>query len=267
MTDYSSVKNTAKNGKLIRAEIREYVLAMGLINGFYQDNEFAQKYYPNNEHRQKQCTLMNIKKARYHNDFYVSNDLKNLVLYLTETMRTYYKNHVLVKNKDNYNVLFYDTKKFRIYYKRLRYGREYKVNLSHTMQYMWTDVLLSLMFVYGYDQKNNCIDLNKFWFYKESVNKKIAAVFLINYLHNVCKIKNITYSCKENNLYFQNTEEIINKVTTNATFIKNKLVEGKYIHIVTLQEKKGENNGEKKRNTFKSRKITTNSRRKKEESC
>ena len=227
---YKSVINTAKNGELIRAEIREYVLAMGLINGFYQDSVFAELQYPNNIHRQKQCTMLKVNNVIFANPYLESEHLNNLVRNIVTTMTKYYKHCNIRTGVEQYSVIFYDTKKLRIYYNRLCYGKNKRIILKHTMQYIWTDILLVLMFIYGYDRTKDCIDLTKFWFYNNAESKTDSAGYILEYMLNICSIKSgIVFNLADNSISFNNTEEIIERIKNGALFVTNKLIAGHYI--------------------------------------
>lgn len=228
MTDYSSVKNTAKNGKLIRAEIREYILAMALVFGFNQDKVWSEKLYPDNPYRQQQCTLLHIPKLIDG----MEPEASLFHLHLLVTFESYFKRYATYS--DPRYVLFYDTKKFRIYYDRLRYGLNHKVNLHRTMQYMWTPVLLTMLYIYGYDKEKQAIDLNKFWFFKNSWNTEHTISQLENWLLEVLynKIGNLGafkviddhYLWLEKPHYWEDT------AYDNIYFITQKLRAGKYIY-------------------------------------
>lgn len=232
MTDYSSVKNTAKNGKLIRAEIREYVLAMALVYGMVQDHVWSEDLYPWNLHRQKQCTLMFLPKVPENTDYKVILFHQNMI----QTIRSYFKEYKDTtgnnKNLGHDVVLFYDTKKFRIYYDRLRYGRDYKVNLHRTMQYMWTPVLLTMLYIYGYNPKEQAIDLNKFWFFKNSWNKEDTQYRLSMYLYHTKSFYlkgEFEFDTDEDLMYLEDPEEWRKMAYDNMNFITDKLKAGKYI--------------------------------------
>lgn len=236
MTDYSSVKNTAKNGKLIRAEIREYVLAITLIYGFYRDNELANKIYHGNLHRINQCVFTSICPID-RNLILNQIDDENLSLIQTNianTMKYYFKYWL-----ENNNMIFYDTKKFRIYYNRLKYGRDHKINLAKTRQYLWTPVLLTCIVAHKYRKNSNEISLKDLWFYDNAYDKHSTMSFFIDYLKNTCKIKSkILYNSNEDYIYFEDIQEVINLAIKNAAFIKSKLIEGNYIGEKKWPEKK-----------------------------
>lgn len=228
MTDYSSVKNTAKNGKLIRAEIREYVLAMTLIHGFYRDDKAATELYQGNMHRVKQCVFSRIHPVDEKWVLRRIND-ETLALLQTDLVRTI-KQFFKYWNEKNHVTVFYDTKKLRIYYNRLRYGREHKVNLKKTMQYMWTPALLTCMMAQNYHKKYNRLDLSGMWFYDCAYNQWETVDFILKYLSEVCKLKTkLAYNPDQHCIYAEDMQELIDLAITNAAFIKSKLIEGKYL--------------------------------------
>ena len=234
MTDYSSVKNTAKNGKLIRAEIREYLLAMALVYGFSQEKVWTEGFYPYNLHRQKQCTLLFLPVVPENKDYRAILFHENLI----QTFKHYFKEFVSSEFLDPNHVLFFDTKKFRIYYDRLKYGRkqengEYKVNLHKTMQYMWTPVLITMLYLYGYDKEKQAIDLNKFWFFKECWNVNDTICRLVLWLTTVGYKK--TGDLGDVNhidghyLWLEKPDLWEKTAYDNVDFITKKLAAGKYI--------------------------------------
>ena len=234
MADYSSVKNTAKNGKLIRAEIREYILAMALTYGFCQEQSYSEDLYPDNLHRQKQCTLLFIPKMPEAHNYKAIIFHKNLI----QTFRHYFKEETDKEIVPADFVLFYDTTKFRIYYDRLKYGKkqddgEYFVNLHRTKQYMWTPVLITMLYMYGYDENKQAIDLNKFWFFRKCWNINDTICQLVFWLLYTAYEK--TGDLGEVNhidghyLWLEKPDLWKRVAYENIDFITKKLEAGKYI--------------------------------------
>jgi hypothetical protein len=171
MTSYYSVHNTAKNGRLIRAEIREYVLGMALRYGFYKDKALARVIYPDNERRIGQCTFLNLpKKPELDPAVYGFGcpELIEMPAAVIKTIGSYFKSWTDTDEQE----LFYDTKKFRIYCQRLVYGPDKKITLKHTAQYIWTNYLAMLFCLYGghtYGSGWCSIDIRDFAMYAHGV--------------------------------------------------------------------------------------------------
>lgn len=148
INNYKSVVNTAKNEKLIRADLREYVLALGLYLGFTENKLRAQKLYPNNQRRIKQCTFLNTARCESATEYPTEllSDIDSLHRMLIQTLCCYYK-------QDKFD--FYDTKKFYHYRNRLEYGKPdkilgiKKIDLTRTIQYMASPVLACMFAAKG----------------------------------------------------------------------------------------------------------------------
>lgn len=163
-TNYNSVINTAKNNKLIRAELREIVLSLGLVFGLSYDKTMAEYFYPNNKHRQKQFTYLKISNEYLQNEF---------LFELINVLKHYYK-YVI---SDNY-IIFYDTKKFRIYRKRLEYGQDRKIRLNKIMRYFWTFLFVTVIW-------ETKIPLNQIWCINKAYDYNETIEYLNNYINKL----------------------------------------------------------------------------------
>lgn len=243
MTDYHSVINTAKNGKLIRAEIREYVLGMALRYGFFNDFQTAARLYPENTHRINQCTFLQL-ELHPKLDIAVSQFGNDLITFmpdfLIQTIASYFKVYI----NDDETIVFYDTKKFRIYYKRLAYGPDKKIRLNHTIQYIWTNYLAMLFCLYGehtYGPGWCSIDIRHFDMYAnrvtphdmhatetrkqpEDIDRYIRS-YLADIVHVKCHVVAGVLFFEDHNAY-QAFWDIAN---TEAIRIYEKLEEGGYL--------------------------------------
>lgn len=245
MTDYSSVKNTAKDNRLIRAEIREYTLCLGLLNGFIYDCTVSKKLYPNSQLRQKQFTMLctdNFPKERSDCLFKELNIyVKYFEQILASALKSYYKHYPELSK-----TVFYDSKKFRIYRDRLQYGPERSISLNRTVQYFWTPALLTLLFSCCGISKNTgsySLILSNTHMYKNAYNVEDLKIHLLNYIKNVCNLelensdiynseKSSAQFCCNDIIYFPTIEAAkpyINLVNKTAETVYKKLVIGKYI--------------------------------------
>lgn len=157
------IKNTAKNGLPMRFEIRECVLGLAMVFGFEKDEKIEKLLYPGNEHRQKQCVLLRIPC----NITKLSKEMNYLNKAIMVIKRYY---HYFVQDGE---YVFYDTKKFRIYYKRMTWGREKKVILDNVVQYLRT--LLVTTMISEYMNNINLVEDKKessknMWFVREAKN-------------------------------------------------------------------------------------------------
>lgn len=242
MTNYCSVVNTAKNGKLTRPELREYVLSIGLVYGFCFDPILGPRLYPDNENRQKQFTKIAISKT----DIIGNKEVKmidfDLPYYLIEVIKKVYKHF-----NDSNNLIIYDTKKFRIYRDRLQFGQDRKIRLNEIFQYLWTPALFTTLYSYRWifvESGITYIRLNDFHFFRNAYDTEETISYIKRYLKEVC---NLELSLKKSNVnaYYSIHDEygpcIIfpedyrvreswdNLAQKTAEYIKNKLEKGKYI--------------------------------------
>lgn len=181
MTSYHSVKNTAKNNKLIRAEEREIILCLALKYGLFHDEEMAKRIYPENmwNLRVPQFTYLKVP---------IKPDLDFHYYPHATTMAT--KIAILKRNAikdDNGNWIIYDTKRLRIYRKRLEYGRDKKWRLNSTFQYLWTPLLLVFL-MDGYISNEHRIYLSECCFWRIADNKTETYEYLKKYLKEVCDL-------------------------------------------------------------------------------
>ena len=192
MTDYHSVINTAKNGRLIRAEIREYVLGMALYYGFYKDKTIAAKLYdhdPNRDKRIEQCTFLAIKnKERLDPIVYDLNCAELLAMpgAIKKTIKSYVKTYLETEE----STILYDTKKFRVYYNRLTWGQEKKIVLTRTIQHIWTDYLAMLFCLYGKHSRGPgwcSINIQQFHMFLEAKDRYETNKYIRKYLKNIVK--------------------------------------------------------------------------------
>lgn len=227
MTSYYSVINTAKNGKLIRAEIREYVLGMALFFGFYKNRSQAGILYPNNEHRIEQCTFLDLYK-QIPLDQFVPDPLIKTAAAVIKTIGTYFKK----RYEDEHVLKLYDTKKFRIYNKRLRYGPKKKITLKKTIQYIWTNYLAMLFCLYGKHTWGPgwcSVSISHFNMYQHAKDRRETDAYIRNYLENIVKAK-----CHiiDGIIYFECYDEYAafkELAVEEAVKIYRKLEKGKYL--------------------------------------
>lgn len=261
MTTYTSVKNTAKNGQLLRSEIREIVLAMAIYHGFYHDKKLAMQYYPEDLHRQKQFTFMVTNEAPY---LLEDKNLDKLSKWLIDTMKYFFKYEDIICyeepfGEDSMFTQFYDTKKFRIYAKRMEYGKRKYTRLDKaTMQYFWTKLPLALWYCYAEDEVNNALDFWNFDAMLRPLELEDNMREISRYISEVCGIPN-TYDYKksETRLYFSSEDFAKLKQTCKeeALRIKQKLYNGAYIELTEEEMKdidtKGYDYGKKSREEYR----------------
>ena len=230
MTSYHSVINTAKNGRLIRAEIREYVLGMALYCGFCKDPILAEKLYPGDDHRIRQCTFLTVPNEpapgrdawpyAWPICFAIGKDL-------VKTIRSYFK----VAGQNDTATMFYDTKKFRIYYDRLVWGREKKITLKKTIQYIWTNYLAMLCCLYGRHQMQDpyYIDISSFHMYQYAKDRDETDQYMQRYLDDIIHIPCVIY---DGTIYFESEvqyQAFWDMTNQEAKRIFLKLEKGKYL--------------------------------------
>lgn len=241
---YSSVKNTAKNGKLIRAELRELVLAEAFRYGFEQDDDgtrlwiypFYDFLYPNT--------------GPFHN-------AKNIHTWVFETFRYYYKYRLTEDKKiDSISVrtiVFWD-KKFRIYKKKLEYGQKHEWRLrKKIMQYFWTKAPLVLFFNDAVILDAKCLDFDWFEFTSNAYDVVENMRAISDYIRNICGIPNY-YNPEQctYRLYFDDGDFdlLLETVTRESLKLKQKLYDGGYIELDNTQKediKEGFDYGKKSR--------------------
>lgn len=226
MANYNSVKNTAKNGKLIRAEIREYVLAISMFFGLYKNRAMSHRLYQNDKHRQEQCTFLTIKKNRKLDPILNKKGNEHLLSmpqYMDNTFRSYFK----YKTRSNKMTTFNDCKKLNIYYKRLIYGKRKTVRLKHTIQYIWTPFLATIICLYGKHSENN-IDINDFWLYRKATDINDNDRNIYNYFRKIkidAKVINGIIKFRDESEY----NKFWDMVNANALLVFYKLNGGNYL--------------------------------------
>ena len=261
MTTYTSVKNTAKNGQLLRSEIREIVLAMAIVQGFYHDQKLAQQYYPEDLHRQKQFTFLVTNEAPYSLG---DANLDKLSRWLIDTMKHFFKYediaYCMEPFKDNtIFTRFYDTKKFRIYAKRMEYGKRKYFRLNKTtMQYFWTKLPLALWYCYAEDEPNAALDFWNFDAMLRPLELEDNMREISRYISEVCGIPNTyDYERSETRLYFssENFAKLKETCKEEALRIKQKLYDGAYIELTEEELKdidtKGYDYGKESRESYR----------------
>ena len=254
MPKYNRVHNTAKNGKLLRNEIREYVLAMSLYYGLKFSKKVAKEIFGSQTNRIKQCTFLNItidKNLLFRGMPPVAcDDLINLPFYLAETFKSYFKLlNQSILDSHRYYYSYYDTKKLRCYRDRLQYGVKRRIRLNHTMQYLWTPALLCVLFSLGdwyYNESgdDHILDLSDSWMALYADNIAETADYLYTYiLHTFPNMSNLTdlkVTCSPSLLGVCNpilkihmSDECYNLlwtiVNTEAVNIHRKLLKGGYV--------------------------------------
>ena len=266
MTTYTSVKNTAKNGQLLRSEIREIVLAMAIVQGFYHDQKLAQQYYPEDIHRQKQFTFMVTNESPYPLG---DENLDKLSRWLIDTMKCFFKHEDIAYYQEPFKAdsvftRFYDTKKFRIYAKRMEYGKRKLIRLDKaTMQYFWTKLPLALWYCYAEDEANGALDFWNFDATLRPLSLEDNMREISRYISDVCGIPN-TYDYENNpsRLYFssENFAKLKETCKEEALRIKQKLYNGAYIELTEEEMKdidtKGFDYGKKNREEYRRINLT-----------
>ena len=173
---YKSVINTAKNGKLIRAEFRELVLCYAFLFGLSWDKKIARELYPNNKLRYKQLTILRLPDNLNYN--------RNLPRDLGNAIKRFLP--ILEERFRNYNGLLYDTKKLRIYRNRMQYGEKREIILDKIINYFWTPLLL--VFIISYAYKDLQIDLLRLNAVKKSYNPNETLSYLYIYFKVICNL-------------------------------------------------------------------------------
>ena len=271
MTNYKSVVNTAKNNKLIRAELREFVLCKAITEGLYKNSEIAQQLYPDSPIRQKQCRLLSYDYKWDQSSFMSFNvpiKYKNLFYFtkwVNDVLKVYYKPSYSIYLNGTDGVI-YDTKKFRIYYdwlyKDLSYlgnPGEREVRLSKISQYLWTPLWLILLVRKTIINNWNsiefgnvnllCVCLSATEAFQDSSELDNNFETLKNYLNNVCGLPvkyyhrydaDGFYIDKEEKQFFvsgeQNCYEFLDFIYKAVRDIKIKLYNGGYITLSSDME-------------------------------
>lgn len=224
MTSYHSVINTAKNNKLIRAEIRELTLCEIIYSGLIRTHfrpEIAETLYPDNQLRQKQCRVLRPSCYNVNLKPYIDPnrniDIKNLYYFrfwILDTLKHYYKFNMDSSNSNLH--FFYDTKKLRIYYDRIYKcvdvkNQIYKTRFDKIKQYFWTPALLTYIFScdmatdsvrdYTYMlqkcsvaslcsyNKKHILYLRQFDVFNKLIDKNEFAIYFKNYINNICGLE------------------------------------------------------------------------------
>ena len=198
INSYASVVNTAKNGKLTRARLREIVLCCGLVVGFYRNEKYAINLYSKKQHA-KQCTFLFAKAMLSPcTNAFMDQALINLPAAIYKTLKYYYKND---------GMDFYDRRKFRIYRERLDRGHCFinghkKMSLKQTIQYMSTPLLACMFALYGGQCFYEELDLRILYCIKHAWKKKETVLELQKYIDVVLKIPGL-YITKKGFLVFK----------------------------------------------------------------
>lgn len=194
INSYVSVVNTAKDKKLLRHRIREIVLAIALTVGFHKNEKRARQIYGDNERRVSQCTFLYAKSIvcpQHKREF--SNKMYELPAAMYKTVRQYFKNN---------GTELYDTKKFRIYCKRLEYGPKNrhgirKIALRRTIQYMSTPLLACMFGLFGGNvltKQGAHLDISCLDFFKRAYSKKETVREIQKYLDIVLHVQGVKIS-------------------------------------------------------------------------
>ena len=211
MTSYHSVKNTAKNNKLIRAEEREIILCLALKYGLFHDEEMAKRIYPENmwNLRVPQFTYLKvpIKPDPEHHYYPHATTMATKVAVLKRNA---------VKGSSDKSWIIYDTKRLRIYRKRLEYGRMKQWRLDHTFQYLWTPLFLVFL-MDNYSPDFHTIYLENLYFWHNAKDRNETFKYLTKYLKEVCDL-DLTYSTSPDSLY--NPYPILGPLDSTDIWIK-----------------------------------------------
>ena len=180
---YFSVKNTANNNKLIRAEERELLLCLGLIFGFFHDESMAKQLYDSSEWDLRLPQFTYIPIPRYNSAIVDMNkDFWPIIDWTTKMAFHRYKHY------DTDNMIYlYSTKRLRIYRERLEYGRNKNWRLDKTYRYLWTPAFLVYLML-GYNPQELTISLKDFYFIEHAENKEATVDYLIDYFKRTCDL-------------------------------------------------------------------------------
>ena len=250
--------NNAKNGRLTRAELRELVLVEALCYGFSVKN--------------KKTEL----PTRLTDLYYCANDPLHNVYdmheWVVKTFRYHYRHSIYEIHNEPYKpneiAVCFSDKKFKIYRKRLEYGREHLWRLrKRTMQYFWTKAPLVLLFAEAQIPGQCCLDFQCFEFTDKAYDPKENMLAISRYINDICDITNYYYPDKNLlRLYFHQSdyELLIETVKSEALKLKQKLYDGCYIELTNAQKsdiKEGYDYGKKTRSQLREvarRKIKKN---------
>ena len=235
---YESVKNYAKDGKLTRAELREFVLAIAMLNGFETDKVLASRIYYLDEDKRAAFVVLRSYIPKYLDN--KASDIEKIPIWVTEALRHYYGNTKSNVKKEPYNpdavcVSFFDTKKFRVYKKRLEYGHKRKWRLREkNMRYLWTPLPLAYWMHEISDPASKALDFELFYAVSEAWDVQENMRALSSYLTDICKIENKYLPQKSLfKLYLDdaNYEKLEVLCRAEARKLKQKLYYGTYIEL------------------------------------
>lgn len=246
--NYENVKNTAKNGKLIRAELRELVLAEALCYGLIDKDKFTELPIPDTEQlHSKNDPLSNVYKMNG---------------WVIAALRYHYNYSVFHLDNEPYcpamDIFYFRSKKFRHYRKRLEYGPEHYWRLrKNIMRYMWTKAPLVLFFAEAEVPGSFCLDFTLFEFAYLSYSLEENMQAISEYISRVCGIKN-HYRPEQDyfRLYFDSAdyELLVETVKAEGLKLKQKLYDGCYIGLTKAQKsdiRKGYDYGKKTRSKLR----------------
>ena len=235
---YYSVKNYAKDGKLTRSELREFVLAIAMQNGFETDKALASRIYYLDEDKRAAFVVLRSYIPKYLDKD--ASDIEKIPLWLTETLRHYYGNTKTEVKTEPYGpdaicISFFDTKKFRIYRKRLAYGQKKKWRLrDKNMRYLWTPLPLAYWMHEISDPGNKALDFELFYAVSEAFDVQENMRALSSYLTDICKIEN-RYLPQKSLFKLYLDDDNYNKLEVlceaEAKKLKQKLYYGTYIEL------------------------------------
>ena len=235
---YESVKNYAKDGRLTRAELREFVLALAMLNGFETDRTLASRIYYLDEDKRAAFVVLRSYIPKYLDKDAL--DVEKIPVWVTETLRHYYGNTKVEVKKEPYGpdaicISFFDTKKFRIYRKRLAYGQKRKWRLrDKNMRYLWTPLPLAYWMHEISDLGNKALDFELFYAVSEAFDVQENMRALSSYLTDICKIENRYLPQKSLfKLYLDddNFSKLEVLCEAEAKKLKQKLYYGTYIEL------------------------------------
>ena len=230
INSYKSVVNTANNGLLVRSRIREVVLCCGILIGF-QKNTVRASYVYKREKSIKKCTFLYAKSML---SPHVQPEMENALINLPSDIFCMLRHYYIYDGSD-----FYDTKKFRIYKKRLEHGQpdengHRKMRLTHVIQYMSTPLLACIFALYGgkiIDPKRDKIDLIPLKSIRYALDKNETGYQIQKYIDTVLKIPNLTI--EDGRYLVFKTEEarkaFWNIANSEAKILHQELEEGGYL--------------------------------------